>query len=242
MKLHQSLIVTIILPILLLASGRAFGAETDLPLVEVELHQDNLAPYKERREDHGIYAGVIYEPLVFKSFVSAIDDANYSTMFGAEAIPLVSLLIDYKYNFMLGSLSAGISYGQGKLSDSVSGVYRTLEISKTALGFKYSMDMLMTEPYVVPYVGLQFYNMSISDSTPTQSFSETLEQEISYSLGVLLQLDWIDYETAKHATFYWGLENTFIDLFITKYTKSADAGKANMETDPTFGAGIRLEF
>lgn len=211
-------------------------------LVELHIRQDNLADYKTRRETHGVYVGVDYEQYVPSNFVSLNDGKNYSELFNNEPIPLVSLAIDYKYNFALGSLAVGLSGGMGSIEDDRSGDKRTLEITKIMGTLKYTMDNLMNEPYVAPYVGFSMYQMSINDKSTTNSVSESPPMGYSYALGLLIQLDWLDHDAAKTATFNYGLENTFLDVFMAQYMSSGGEEDANMETDPVLGVGLRMEF
>nr|BFD69008.1 hypothetical protein HAGR004_40300 [Bdellovibrio sp. HAGR004] len=211
----------------------------DLPLVELQIRQDNLAPYKERRETHGVYFGMDYEAINFKNLISTLDGMSYKDVFGEDTVNLVQAGIDYKFNFTLGSLSAGIFYGMGRVDAENS---RSLEISKYGAAFRFTADMIMNEPYVVPYVGVNVWQMGISEKSATDSFSATTQLGYNYSLGLLIQLDWIDYETAKETTFNWGLENTFLDVYATQYAKTEAPDDPNTETDFTYGAGLRFEF
>jgi hypothetical protein len=104
------------------------------------------------------------------------------------------------------------------------------------------MDNLMKEPYVAPYVGFSMYQMGLTDKSTTSTISETTPTSYAYTLGLLLQLDWLDYDVAKQATFNWGLENTYLDVFMSQYFAAGDETEANMETDPIWGVGLRLEF
>ncbi|WP_413583019.1 hypothetical protein [Bdellovibrio sp. HCB288] len=211
-------------------------------LVEKEIAQDSLADYKIRRENHGIYFGLEYEDYVPVSFVSINDGKTYQELFDGASLPIISLAIDYKYNFALGSVAIGGSYGMGSIQDNRSGEDRTLEISKLMATLKYSMDNIMNEPYVVPYFGMSMYKMSLTDKSPTSTINEDAPVGYSYSVGFLLQLDWLDRDTAKAATFNYGLENTFLDVFMSQYLAAGDDTEANMESDPIWGAGLRLEF
>lgn len=242
MKLHQSLrsIVCVVLILLLGAVSRA--QEGVAQLVEVELLQDNLAPYKERREDHGAYIGIAYEALNLKNFISTLDSKSYSQLFGEEGVPLMRLMVDYKYNFSIGSVALGLDYGKGRLTDSLSGAERSLEISKYGLGLKFTADMILDEPYVAPYVGINFWQLGVTETSPTDSFSATTQMGMNYTAGLLLQLDWIDYESAKNATFQWGMENTFIDVYVTQYAKTSAIDDPDTETGLLYGGGIRFEF
>lgn len=237
MKLHLSLKSKVCMFLTVLVGLSAHAEQ--LPLVEVELRQDNLASYHERREPHGTYLGVSYEAVEFGKYVSSLDGKTYNEMFGSDTVNLVQVDVDYKYNFTLGSLAFGAFYGIGAVDGSDS---RKLDIKKYGLSLKYTADMLMQEPYVAPYLGIQVWQMGYSEESNLDSFSSTTQMGLSYTVGVLLQLNWIDYETAKLTTFSWGLENTFVDLYAVQYAKTQAADDPNFETDMTFGAGIRMEF
>lgn len=250
MKLHQSLKskVCILLTVFVGFSAMAQEVVTDnlvevppqdLPLVEVQIPQDNLAPYKERRETHGVYFGMDYEAINFKNFISTLDGMSYKDLFGEDTVNLVQAGLDYKFNFSLGSVSAGLFYGMGKVDADGS---RSLEISKYGAAFRFMADMIMSEPYVVPYLGISAWQMGISEKSATDSFSATTQMGYNYALGFLIQLDWIDYDTAKETTFNWGLENTFLDVYATQYAKTEAPDDPNTETDFTYGAGLRFEF
>ncbi|AFY03434.1 hypothetical protein [Bdellovibrio bacteriovorus] len=210
-----------------------------LPLVEVQIRQDNLADYKVRRETHGTYVSFDYEAIEFKNFISTLDGQSYKAVFGSDTVNLIQLGLDYKYNFMLGSLAAGALYGVGKVDGNSD---RSLEITKYGIGFKFTADMLMNEPYVAPYVGINVWQMGFSEKSATDSFSATTQMGYNYTVGMLIQLDWIDYETAKQSTFSWGLENTFIDVYATQYAKTEAPDDPDTTTDFLFGGGLRLEF
>ncbi|QDK47272.1 hypothetical protein DOM22_19920 [Bdellovibrio sp. ZAP7] len=255
MKLHLSPIIQIkalvSLVLILMTSFASAATPEEEGLVEVyspeslvELHirQDNLADYKTRRETHGIYFGLEYENYVPSSFVSLNDGKTYQELFNGEAIPIFNLALDYKYNFALGSLALGVSAGMGSIEDDRSGDKRTLEITKYMGTLKFTLDNILKEPYVAPYVGMSMYQMSLNDKSTTNTVSESPPMGYAYTFGLLLQLDWMDYDAAKNATFNYGLENTFIDVFMTQYLASGGEEDANMESDPIWGVGLRMEF
>ncbi|KYG68955.1 hypothetical protein AZI87_06940 [Bdellovibrio bacteriovorus] len=251
MKLHLSLISKVCFVLSVLAGSLSFAQEEaapttpqdeNVPLVEVEVVQDNLAPYKDRRETHGMYFGVDYEGLDLKNYISTLDNLSYGDLFGTDPIPLIRVSIDYKYNFALGALALGLDYGMGKIEDNRSGSDRSLEVTKYGIGLKFVADNFMAEPYVAPYLGLNIWQMGLSESSPTDSFSATTQMGFNYTIGFLLQLDWLDYQTAKQTTFNWGLENTFIDVYATQYAATSAEDDPDTTTDFLYGAGLRLEF
>jgi hypothetical protein len=58
----------------------------------------------------------------------------------------------------------------------------------------------------------------------------------------LIQLNWIEKETAKLAYLGQGLENTYLDVFWTQYQNTDDELDPAFENDFNFGVGLRLEF
>lgn len=218
--------------------------DEETPLVQVELPQDNLAPYVERRDTSGYYFGMTYEALELKNYVSVLDNTNvqYANAFGSKAIALISLSGDYKYNTSLGSFAAGLNFGIGEVADNKSGVDRKLSVTKYGVGFKLTLDTLWPEPYVAPYVGLNLWQLGIKDTSPTDSFSMTTQMGYNYVLGLLFQLDWLDYSASKTSTFDWGVENTFLDIYATQYAKTSSEEDPDTATDFIYGAGVRVEF
>lgn len=220
------------------------AADKKPQLVEVELNQDFLAPYKERREDHGIYFSLSYESLKLKNFTSAMDGLSYDALFGESDIPLILIALDYKYNFSLGSVALGVQAGRGEVSRDKSGAERALAAGKYGVGLKYTVDYIMDEPYVAPYVGVNFWRLELEEKNKATniSVSETTQMGYNYTLGLLIQLNWIERDSAKTTTFNWGLENTFLDFYLTQYAKTTAEDDPNTETDLLLGAGLRVEF
>lgn len=238
MKLHQSLNIIIVL-MLVLSAFSARAATGDSPLVEVHVPQDVLAPYRERRGTHGMYFGVDYEALILKNFFSASDGSTYNDLFGSDVIGLMRLSIDYKYNFLFGALTLGGDVGIGSVSGKSS---RKLDVTKYGVGIKYVMDALMPEPYVAPYVGVNFWKIATKESSDINTNSKTTNIGYNYTVGLLIQLDWIDFNTAKEATFNYGLENTYLDIYATQYAKTGNEADIDTTTAILWGAGLKFEF
>lgn len=251
MKLHLSLKTKVRIWVLGALFGPALAFAQPEPevndpnvLVEVQLNQDYLANYKTRRENHGIYYGLQYEALTLKNYVSPSTALKYSSQFNDEPIGLIQINMSYKYNMAIGSIALGAAYGMGSVSGNGGGTTDkiTLDVTKYGLGLQLTLDMLMDEPYAAPYFGLNFSQMELTEKTLNTSNSVTVDMVYNYTLGVLVQLNWIDSDVAREATFNSGLENTFLDFFITQYGSSEIAAGSNTETDMLYGAGIRLEF
>lgn len=211
-------------------------------LVEVQVVQDSLAPYTERQQDHGFYFRLSSEELLLKNFISAIDGLEYSELLKDKPTRMALLNLEYKYNTGIGGFSFGVQAGKGNASDWASGQERTLNITKFGLSGKFTADKITSEPYVAPYVGFTAWQLGIEEDSLAESKSEVTGIGYNYTVGLMIQLDWLDRETAKNTTFNWGLENTFLDLYATQYTQSSGEDDPDTATDLILGAGICLEF
>lgn len=216
--------------------------EPENHLVEVQIVQDNLAPYKERQEDYGFYFRVSSEELLLKNFISAIDGLEYSELLKDKPTRMALLNAEYKYNTGIGAFSVGLQAGKGNASDWASGQERTLTVTKFGVGGKFTADRLTAEPYVAPYVGFTAWQLGIEEDSLAESKSEVTGIGYNYTVGMLIQLDWLDGDTARNTTYNWGLENTFLDLYATQYTQSSGEDDPDTATDLILGAGICLEF
>lgn len=212
-------------------------------IVEMRIPLEVNSPYKQRRETHGFLVGLNFENTEMFNYVSIIDFATpYYDMFGVTEIPIYNLQMSYKYNFSLGALSVNTGIGYGTFSSQVSGSIRTLEITKYMLSASYIADGLFDEPYVAPYVTFGMNQFGITEKNGEESFSTGIEAAYFYTAGVLIQLNWLDHEAATRALIEYGLENSYLDVFVTQFQPSLDPGDPNTETEYTLGAGVRLEF
>lgn len=238
MKLHQSRIIIYVILALALTRS-ALGAGANEAFVEVQTGQDVLAPYSDRRDPNGIMVGLDYEAIIFKSFVSTYDGSSYDRLFGAGSIPLVYASLDYKRNFILGSITIGLDFGVGKVTGASGSA---LEVSKYGGAIKYIADNFSKEPLAAPYVGLNIWKIQTVDDAITTKITQTTGLGFNYTVGVLLQLNWIDLHTSRMAAINYGLENTYLNLYATQYLNTGSSADIKTETDMTFGAGVKLEF
>ena len=215
----------------------------DGPLVEVQIAANVLSDYKERRGSHGWMFGLDYQAFKPTNYISTLDSLGYGDMFGSSPVQLAELQIAYKFNFSAGSVTLGLGGGMGQVTGTdATGGDRTLELTKLAVSGSYIMDTLFPQPYIAPYVQAQVYRFSVKESNSTTSFSADTQPGISYTAGVLLQLDALDKDTATRTTLDWGLQNTYLDIFMTKYMSSSGQSDPDFENNWDYGAGLRMEF
>lgn len=242
MKLHQSLIVFFSIFMLLFAdptfaATEGQGDNGQNGLVEVDIPQNTLAPYRERRAGHTWYFGIDYENMIFKNFVSANDSMSWNSIFGSSSIPFIHASLDWKYNFSGGGIAIGLDAGGGSQSGASS---HSLDITKYGLGLKYVIDTIWPEPYVAPYIGVNAWQLMFRDNAGTASVNKTVGIGYNYTIGLLIQLNWLEDGNSKESTFNWGIENTYLNVYGTQYTTVSSAFDSS--TDFLWGAGLKFEF
>lgn len=218
------------------------GEET--PLVEVKQRLSMDLPYKERRDRFGWLLSLGTENLFMADYVSLLDEHYYEDLFGDDDLSFFEVELGLKYNFQLGSLALAAGYGMGSITDNRIGEDRKLEISKPYLGLTYYMDTLMKEPYVVPYVGAQVWQMNIKEEAVTSAVQDSITTDFGFSfrVGLLFQLNWLDKESARSGYQDHHIQNTYFDIYVTQNTETQDDGDPNTSSDFNWGAGLKIEF
>ncbi|HEY8271088.1 MAG TPA: hypothetical protein VIG33_09400 [Pseudobdellovibrionaceae bacterium] len=252
LKAYDLLTATLVCLINTLIVSHALAAEVE-PIVAdyrsandlVELHypvETNLS-YKERHETAGFMFSVGYENVILDRYVSIVDFTTfYQDMFGEAEFPVYGLNLSYKYNFSLGALTADFGLGYGSISDDGSGTVRSLELKKYSISGSYIMDMLFSEPYFAPYVTAGIMRLGLEEKAGEEKVTGNIDMLYFYQAGFLFQLNWLDPTVSRKNIIDYGLENTYLDIFVSKYEPSLDVNDPDTSTDYSIGAGIRMEF
>lgn len=228
------------------------------PLAEgqivVEKFKDNTAPYSERRSRFGFLFNINYEQFSPNKYYSLIHSLTYGELAGGASIPLMGIEAGIKYNFSLGSLSALLGYSLGEMSDETVGIDKmSMAVTKAALN--YSIDNIFLEPYVVPFVQAGVHIIDWTEvgtvGADTKEENITSQPTLHVKAGLSFQLNWIegkiDPSTHEDGLRSSGLENTFLDLYYTKYFEPNGVSEQVAESEANFessevGLGLKLEF
>jgi len=238
---------------LLLLAEQTFAAPLeDTPddgTVEIVYPSERLAPYRERRGNWGAVFGIQVDQIFPDKYRSRIDDVNYETLFGSSPINLIQGQVGAKYNFSLGSVGANLLLGAGEVQDGrIGNEYGTdddanLQLTKIGASANFIMDALFDEPYIAPYIEGQIFKMAwLESSQNTDSIAGTTEISSAFTVGVLIQLNWLDPASAFTAQETSGLQNTYLDVFVSQYNSSGADTDPNFETATNYGGGLRFEF
>ena len=223
---------------------------------------DSSAPYKQRRGKHGAIFGVASEKFYPSDMLSLLDDASIDAILAKQPINLLAVELGYKYNFPLGSVAVAYSFATGSATGSLNNASRKIDFKRQNVSASYFADMLLNEPWVVPYgsAGVSQFILQEEEFTAAAAVADdsiTTGFSLNYRVGLLFQLNWIesgiDSTTHSEGLRSSGLENTFLDISLSWYeptqnlydprnaaaTKDSDP---NLHAEAQLGIGLKLEF
>ncbi|MFZ3230124.1 MAG: hypothetical protein WA160_07960 [Pseudobdellovibrio sp.] len=223
--------------------------------VAIEQTEDYTLTYKQRRSHHGLLFSISAERVAPVEYLSLFDDAEINNMLGSDLINLTGIELGYKYNFMLGSAYLIGSYGRGGLTSSGE-TFRELDLNKLSLSVGYAADAIFNEPWVVPYGQAGVHQFEIVEKmSGADEKGITTEPSLNYRLGLLFQLNWIeksiDPATQDEGLRSSGLENTYLDVYLSWYEPSSNlydpanpsaGGDPDMRSEGLLGVGFKMEF
>lgn len=210
-------------------------------LIEIHYAPDYLSPYKERRASWAPVFGLNYANVVPVGFVtdlpSANGDAEYGAIFGSAAMPMFSYFGGVQFN--LGGISIGPTVGMAM--GEVGGGTRTLRLNVKSAGITANLDSIMNEPYVVPTFSFAINVADYAETNDADTSSAGTTPFMSYTVGALIQLNWIDPDGAFEGLKESGLNNTFVHLYGGQFMASS-GDSTSFASNFSLGAGVRLEF
>lgn len=230
---------------LFLFVNEAFANEDGV--IEIIYAPDYQAVFDERKSDISFSAGLNVDMIIPDKFRSRLDSGTYDQVFDSDPLPLIQVEMGPKLNTRLGGFSLNGLFGYGEVSGrDLSGLNRKLIMQKMGASLSYTLDTLFDEPYLAPYASVSLSTLkweeSRSNSGKTETNSGETDVALGISAGLLIQLNWIDPQAAIVAQNTSGLENTYLDLYLSQHNTSNSVSDANFETDVNFGAGLKLEF
>ena len=214
-------------------------------LVEIHMREDvQEQRYIDARGAHSWLVGVSAENFKPSKFTSSLDGMAYGDALGGSAVMIPTLQVGYKMNFKFGAISLLGSYGTGSVESTSSGEKRRLSVEDTGVKAMLSLDTLWSEPYAVPYGAVGIYRLGLDESAPDAGLSDShaTGYGTETTLGLLLQLNWIEEEDSNVARLEAGLKNTFLNLYLSRYGGTQGSGDPDSSTDWQFGGGLVLEF
>lgn len=194
--------------------------------------------YKNRRTEAGAFFSITQETLSFPNYISTLDNSLFEDRYGSLA--LLGIQVQRKLNWSPISVAYGVGYSTGSAAGSGQA---TMTITKLELNARATLDGWSDEPRYAPFVFAEAWQMDVSEKDPTTSFSGKIEGfGFHYGAGISLQLNRLDFSSARDSYTEWGIENTYLDVYMSMNTAPADAAAPDVSTDIALGLGLTLEF
>lgn len=228
-----------------------------------------IPPYRNRRKTWGatVSAGYsFWQPYNYRSFFNP--EPSFQNLYGSASIGYISLLASVKLNHPVGALSLGLGGGYYKNKGGNDNL--DLSIFPLVVELAWTVDNIMSEPYVAPYaaLGLAYIYFREEQTAPTlnpnpndpnapppitgSGTTQTGGQfALYYDVGLLIQLDWLE-GSADASMYHSGIENAYIKVGITSFFKDIqelfrnsnnnDRDFTNDLRDLAIHVGLLLEF
>ncbi len=224
-----------------LVEERSLSENANNETVEVSYLKNQNIIYREGRSNWSTFISMNSEMIMFDQYRSQFDRTSYDSVYGARTLNTAQGEVGIKYNFSLGSIGLSVLYGKGFLRDTTkAGDSRELSVEKMAGGLTYFMDTFFSEPYFAPYVGSEIYKFNWRERSVSKG-EKTGDTDfaVMWTLGGLIQLNWIDPETSRKTRNEWGLTNMFLDVYVSQYLSEDEP---DFTSSINYGSGLRFEF
>ena len=203
-----------------------------------------LQPYRERRGSWGATLAIGYnsfEPLRYQPNFAT---TSFGSIYRSAEMPLLTLSVEVKKNFAIGSFAVGLSAGTYRNSSDVDKtiVDSTLTYQPVKFGATFYADTLDDDPIFVPYIAGGMYTMYYNEGQGDDSFGGHTSYAPWANLGLDISLNWVDQKSANSGFDSCGLQNTALFVELQKFVASPNADDPDFSNDVSFAAGLRMEF
>lgn len=222
-------------------SGVAQSAEQLGPdEILVVVPPDPRASFQERRQNWGIRFLAGLEQYLPSAYRSPIDQATYGQLFRDDPVRLGQIAAGVVYRFSLISVYADVAVGIGSVTAGYSGERTTLSLQRRGADFGIGLDGFLPEPWLVPYITFRAFEMVYREADSRAEARGTVYLGTGYVGGVQVWLNWLDKDSIDTSRKTTGLENAFLDIFVSTYESATPS--ANLGSSLSWGGGLRLEF
>ncbi|PIU00534.1 MAG: hypothetical protein COT74_04080 [Bdellovibrionales bacterium CG10_big_fil_rev_8_21_14_0_10_45_34] len=195
-------------------------------------------PYLERRSTIGWTIGLgmnFFTPDLYTPNFSL--NESFSDYYGSEVTPMYNLEVGARLQGSFGAVGLNTSFGYYRKQADIG---TTLSVMAPQIDVTYYLDMLFSEPYIVPYAGGGATILFYDEKFESNSFTGQTVPYTYYRVGFLFQLDRLD-KDADLESYKMGIENTYIFLEARSYMDPGDPN-VDLSTGPEIGAGLKFEF
>lgn len=205
---------------------------------------DRIPSYRDRRFEYGSLFSVSYNQFIPRNYDPQYSASSYSDVYEDLAVGSIEVSASFKYNFSLGSISAGI--GVGIVSSESSNIAAhgdsLLKLYPIRGEVNLALDNLFDNPVFVPYGIAGVYTVIFHEELAALAYDGNTQVAPYFGGGVLYRLDWLFPNESFNAYKENGQENTFIYLEGRKFVASTKPADPDFSTGIQFGGGLKFEF
>jgi hypothetical protein len=204
-----------------------------------------LKPYAERRPRWGTTFGIgysTYEPVHYEPNFAPTE--HFGDVYLTPDVPTLEAQFTVKRNLSFGSLGMELAVGIYRNTSDIDTaiVDSTLTMYPVRLGAVFALDVLASEPFIVPYVAGGLYTVEYREEQGSSSHNGNTQVAPYVNGGLAFSLDWLDRRAARLAYEDSGIQSTYIFAEARKQFPSGDASDPDFENDISFAGGVRVEF
>ena len=221
------------------------GNGTPDNLVEVRSNRTIFLPYKQRQNPWGFSVSLGGEFIYFPNLISQYDFNTYEDMFGTSLQTAMSFELGPKYNMSWGSLGLTFGYASLNITDDRLGAEAGIKFNRYNTTLTYYLDMLSSEAYFVPYVAAGVWQADYEETNnqyPGEVEKYTTEVGYHWRVGGLFSLGWLEPNTALRSRRTVGLQEAFLNLYVSSTYMSESNPDPDLESEMDIGATLLLEF
>gem|GEM_PF-1135850 len=204
-----------------------------------------LVPFKQRRGKWGQQVSIGYSSYIPSYYASEFVAYDYKTAYGDQAdLPLIEAQYTFKRNFSFGSVGLEAGAGIFQNSSALANSDRTLQLIPVRLGVTVILDGIFSKPYIAPYGSVGAYTMIFKETQVGQDneYGGNTQAAPYYTLGLQLNLDWLDPVASRQGFEESGIQATFVYVEARQFLESSAARDRDFSNDIEPNAGIRVEF
>lgn len=210
--------------------------------VEVEPEIDYDRDYVYRRHPLGfVFSFQTESGRLSDQFISPFGALTYNQMID-RPLQIFEIQMSAKWNLSWVSVLLGAGIGGGSQKGDKSGTMYWVELEKKSFHLLFAFDTLMSFPWVVPYAGLLWTGWDVRNISSAERIVSSNPYTLGNQAGLMFQINWFEERTARRAHADSGLENTYLDIFLTQYPGYVQEGTPNIRFSTSYGLALRMEY
>jgi len=223
--------------------GLVYVEPSDVVKITATTEDEVILPYKDRRFKWGFeftLGDSTYEPI---NYQPAFTQHSYGEMYGQPwaGMPGGRIVVKRNMDFMSIGVEAGGGYQDNDRSRKEI-ASTDLQLTEVRVGAIAYLDMLFSQPWVVPYCSGGAYTIIYKETLGGNGSGGRTQPAPYVNCGLNILLDWMDRKAAFEAYKESRIKGSFVYVEARKYFKSANATDEDFSNQANLDFGLAVEF